>query len=69
MEQWQRDVFDRLERAGYLPVIRELAMSLCAPFWWHGQGEDGQYRVVHNGTICFLNTGARFIGVTDDRLH
>lgn len=43
-------------------------MSLCAPFWWHGEREDGFYRILGNGTICFVNTGERLIGVTADHV-
>jgi hypothetical protein len=64
MDQWRKEAFDRLERSGYLPVMRSLAMGLCAPFWWHGQDGDGRYRILHNGTICFVNTGEKLIGVT-----
>jgi len=69
VEQWRKDACDRLERAGYLPEMRKLAMMLCAPFWWHGEDDNGQYRIFHNGTICFLNTGTRLIGVTADHVY
>src|SRR5258706_310406 len=69
MDQLRKDAFDRLERIGYLPEMRKLATSLCAPFWWHGRGDDGRYRILHNGTVCFLNTGVRLIGVTADHVY
>ena len=69
MEQTRKDAFDRMERAGYLPAMRQLALSLCAPFWWHGQGGDGPYRILHNGTICYVHTGERVIGVTADHVY
>ena len=55
---------DRMERAGYLPALRAIAKIACVPFWWHGVADDGRYRIHHNGTVCFLNTGKRLIGVT-----
>ena len=58
-----------MERAGYLPAMRQLALSLCAPFWWHGQGNDNRYRILHNGTICYMHTGERVIGVTADHVY
>lgn len=44
-------------------------MGLCAPFWWHGNDELGRYRVLHNGTLCFINTGTRYIAVTADHVY
>jgi len=44
MEEWQKDGFDQLEKRGYLPKLRELAMNMCAPFLelavdgWSSQG-------------------------------
>ncbi len=50
---------DRMERAGYLPALRSIVKSACAPFWWHDN-----YRIQHNGTVCFLQTPKRLIAVT-----
>ena len=69
MEQRQRDGIDLLERIGYLPQLRQLAMSMCAPFWWHGEREDKEYGIIHNGTICCLNTGSKVIWVTADHVY
>lgn len=44
-------------------------MGLCAPFWWHGQDGNGRYRILQNGTICFVHTGERLIGVTADHVY
>jgi hypothetical protein len=64
MDSSTRASLDRMERAGYLPALRSIAKSACVPFWWHGQDEDGTYRVYHNGTVCFVHTGKRLIAVT-----
>ncbi len=69
MDQSHKDAFNRMECAGYLPEMRKLAMSLCVPFWWHGHKANGEYRIVANGTICFLNTGTRLIGVTANHVY
>jgi len=53
-----------MERAGYLPALRSIVKSACVPFWWHGVDTEGKYRIHHNGTVCFLQTGKRLIGVT-----
>jgi len=60
---------DLLERIGYLPQIRQLAMSMCAPFWWHGERSDRKYGIIHNGTICCVNTGSKTIWVTADHVY
>jgi len=67
LEKQRKSAFDRLERSGYLPQLRQLAKSLCAPFWWHGQ-EGNRYKILHNGTVCFLHTGERLIAVTADHV-
>jgi hypothetical protein len=47
-----------------------LAGSMCAPFWWslkrHG---DERARILHNGTICYLDTSTREIGVTANHVY
>lgn len=53
-----------MERAGYLPALRSIAKAACVPFWWHGQEKDGNYRIYHNGTVCFVQTSKRLIAVT-----
>src|SRR5258708_5571205 len=69
MDKRQKEALDRLEKVGYLPQLRKLANSLCAPFWWHGVDEQGKYRILQNGTICFIHTGERIIGVTADHVY
>jgi hypothetical protein len=55
--------FDVLEASGYTPVLREWAMNMSAPFWWHGEN-PGDYRILGNGTLFVVHTGKRVIGVT-----
>lgn len=64
MDATTRASVDRMELAGYLPALRAIAQGACAPFWWHGTATDGAHRIHHNGTVCFVNTGKRLIGVT-----
>ncbi len=41
---------------------------MAVPFWWHGPTkEDGE--ILHNGTICKLDTGRRIFGVTADHVY
>jgi hypothetical protein len=64
MDANTRASLDRMERGGYLPALRSIVNSACVPFWWHGVNAQGKYHIHHNGTICFLQTGKRLIGVT-----
>ena len=61
--------FERMERAGYLPALRKIAMGCCIPFWWHGARADGSYGIFHNGTLCLVNTGTRQFGVTASHVY
>jgi len=53
-----------MERSGYLPALRDIAQAICAPFWWHGLAPTGEYKILHNGTVCFLRTESRLLGIT-----
>lgn len=69
MEQWQRDRLDSLERAGYIPTFRRLAMSHTCPFFWsQGIPADGT-AVLHNGTATFVDTGTRVLTITADHVY
>ena len=56
------------ERIGYLPALREFAMARCAPFFWSA-GQGRSVRLLHSGTICYVNTGKRHIGITADHVY
>ena len=60
---------DLLQVSGYLPVFERMVRSMCAPFWWSST-EPGQSPVVRgNGTICFINTGTKHLGITADHVY
>lgn len=69
MDEKQKAGLNALEKAGYLPALRELAMSLCAPFYWSIIDEKGQAKILHNGTICYFHSGERFLGVTANHAY
>jgi Trypsin-like peptidase domain len=69
MDATRKAALDRAERAGYLPALRSLAQGICVPFWWHGGGVDGRYQILHNGTVCFVDTGDRKIAITADHVY
>lgn len=64
MDANTRNSLDKMECSGYLPALRSIAKSACAPFWWHGLDKENNYCIHHNGTICFLQTPRRLIAVT-----
>jgi len=60
----QKARFDELKNNGYLPAIEKRIMSQAVPFFWHGA--DGN--VLHNGTLCLLDTGTRKLGITAEHV-
>lgn len=64
LEQWQIDGINRLERSGYMSVLRELVRSHTCPFWWFDDSAPLGQSILHNGTICFVNTGTEVLGIT-----
>lgn len=60
---------ERAERSGYLPALRDLVMRHAAPFFWCGRAsESDPLQVRHNGTVTFVNTGSKVIGITADHV-
>lgn len=53
----------------YTKWLSGIAMNTSAPFWWSGSNGDNPAKVLGNGTICYLNTGTRYIGVTCDHVY
>ena len=60
----QRAALDRADRIGYLPALQSVVQSCSAPFWWHAPDATGNSRILHNGSVCFVDTGAKLIAVT-----
>jgi hypothetical protein len=55
---------DVAESHGYLPTYRTILKEMCAGFWWHGYDDLGNYRILQNGTVCFVDTGTELFAVT-----
>jgi hypothetical protein len=54
----------------YLSVLSDSVQSMCAPFWWNvKRPEDTTAQILHNGTICYVNTGSREIGITANHVY
>ena len=64
----QKAAADDLEKSGYLPGLRNHAMARCVPFFWSSRGER-QANYEHNGTVVYVNTGERHIGITADHVY
>lgn len=68
MDAASRAALDQAERNGYLRALRAQARAVCVPFWWHGYSDDGQYRILRNGTASFIDTGSQRMAVTADHV-
>ena len=43
---------------------------MCAPFWWSvAIPDDPVAWILHNGTICYVNTSSRRIGITANHVY
>jgi len=43
---------------------------MCAPFWWSVADAPGETaRILHNGSICFVDTGAMQLGITANHVY
>jgi hypothetical protein len=63
-----RAAIDAAERRGYLSALRAQAEAVCVPFWWHGHDESNTYRILHNGTVSFVDTGIHKLAITADHV-
>src|SRR5262245_8900513 len=69
MQSWQMEGINRLEASGYLPVLRGLVMSHTSPVWWYDDRRAVGESIVHSGTVTFVNTGSRIIGVSANHVY
>jgi hypothetical protein len=65
MTEEQKAYLRQLEESGYLNQIREFAMARCAPFFWSSQEPGQPPKLLHNGTITYVATGQRELGITN----
>ena len=57
-------------RGSTLSVVSGLAQCMCAPFWWSvATPEDAVAQILHNGTICYIDTSSRRIGITANHVY
>ena len=64
----QKAYLRSLVSSGYLPTIEKNAKRLTAPYYWYdpSQPEDN---VKGGGTICFVRTDQRLLGITAGHIH
>jgi hypothetical protein len=58
--------FERIETAH--AGLFEQMKAAAVPFWWHAPREAAGV-ILHNGTICRIDTGKRVIGVTAHHVY
>jgi hypothetical protein len=48
----------------------KMAQMMCAPFWWSvGEPNGPSTKILNNGTICYVDTGARPLGITANHVY
>jgi hypothetical protein len=57
-----------LVASGYLPTLEKWAKKATAPIWWVDPS-GGAPSGMCGGTVCFVNTGRRLIGITAEHVH
>ena len=50
-------------------VLRNLVRSHTCPFWWFDESVPLGKSILHNGTICFVNTGNEILGITANHVY
>ena len=58
-----------LVTSGFIPTIEEMAKRLTAPFFWYAPERPGGSRTMGGGTVCFVDTGVRLLGLTAAHVH
>ena len=69
MDEKPKEGFRELEKSGYLKQVREFAMATCVPFFWSTQQAGASAHILHNGTVCYVDTGERQIGITNNHVY
>src|SRR5687767_2048468 len=69
MNAQQKAYLAKLEESGYLKQIREFAMARCAPFFWSSKEKGTPAKLLHNGTITYVATGQRELGITNTHVY
>lgn len=57
-----------LIQKGYTRQLYKLIRRFVAPIYWYDDNKEVGKKVLHNGTMFFVNTGDRIIGITADHV-
>ncbi|MBL4772765.1 MAG: hypothetical protein JKX98_03955, partial [Alcanivoracaceae bacterium] len=68
MDKERKIAIEAAEAAGYLPTLRKLVMKSTVPLWWSRSSVSFPKSISHNGTMCIVDTGEKFLGVTADHV-
>lgn len=69
MELQQKQTLDVAEASGYLPHIRAIVQNSTVALWWSRASSPIGSAVLHNGTLCAINTGEKTICVTAGHVY
>ena len=58
-----------LVESGFIPTLEEMVKQLTAPFFWYDPEEVSGSRTIGGGTVCFVDTGVRLLGLTAAHVH
>jgi hypothetical protein len=56
-------------KSGFLGIVENLTKTMTAPYWWYNSSLPAGSRVVGGGTMCFVHTGKRLLGITAGHIH
>ena len=57
-----------LASSGYLPTLERWARRMSAAYWWRDAAHS-PISGFRGGTVCFVHTGERILGVTAEHVH
>jgi len=58
-----------LGRSGLFSTLEESAKRLTAPFFWYSADPDSSSNPVVGGTMCFVRTSVRVLGISAAHVH
>jgi hypothetical protein len=69
LNDFQKEGLLKLEKRGYLPQLRKMAMDMSVAFYWSSQEDGKNPEVLHNGSMCYVRTPERALGITAHHVY
>lgn len=69
MEPQRKQALDRAEASGYLPHVFAIAQNATAALWWSRASSPIGSAVLHNGTLCAIDTGKKVVCITAGHVY